>query len=63
MKNGKLPDPNVIHPIGGYDKEASGRWGITEHWVQKFGHSWMIPKDAVGPDNLRKNKAKENSDG
>ena len=21
MKNGKKPDPNVIHPIKGYDKE------------------------------------------
>ena len=21
MKNGKNPDPNVIHPISGYDKE------------------------------------------
>ena len=21
MKNGKRPDPNVIHPIEGYDKE------------------------------------------
>lgn len=21
MKNGKKPDPNVIHPIAGYDKE------------------------------------------
>lgn len=21
MKNGKIPDPNVIHPISGYDKE------------------------------------------
>ena len=21
MKNGKMPDPNVIHPIPGYDKE------------------------------------------
>ena len=21
MKNGKRPDPNVIHPIAGYDKE------------------------------------------
>ena len=21
MKNGKNPDPNVIHPVAGYDKE------------------------------------------
>ncbi len=55
-------------------KEASDRWGVSERWVQKFcvegripnvqkfGRSWMIPKDAVRPDDLRKNKAKENSD-
>ncbi len=55
-------------------KEASYRWGVSERWVQKFcvegripnvqkfGRSWMIPKDAVRPDDLRKNKAKEKSD-
>ena len=55
-------------------KEASDRWGVSERWgqkfcvegripnVQRFGRSWMIPKDAVRPDDLRKNKAKENSD-
>lgn len=49
-------------------KEASGRWNITERWVQKlceeeriegvmrFGRLWMIPKDAVRPDDLRKHK-------
>ncbi len=55
-------------------KEASDRWGVFERWVQKlcvegripnvqkFGCSWMIPKDAVRPDDLRKNKEKENPD-
>ncbi len=55
-------------------KETAELWGVSERWVQKFcvegripnvqkfGRSWMIPKDAVRPDDLRKNKAKENSD-
>ncbi len=55
-------------------KEAAEFWDVSERWVQKFcvegripnvqkfGRSWMIPKDAVRPDDLRKNKAKENSD-
>ena len=29
MKNGKLPDPNVIHPIAGYDKEIYVKPTIT----------------------------------
>ena len=29
MKNGKLPDPNVIHPIPGYDKEIYVRPTVT----------------------------------
>ncbi len=55
-------------------KETAELWGVSERWVQKFcvegripnaqkfGRSWMIPKDAVRPDDLRRNKAKENSD-
>lgn len=55
-------------------KEAAENWDVSERWVQKFcvegripnvqkfGRSWMIPKDAVRPDDLRKNKAKENAD-
>ncbi len=55
-------------------KETAELWGVSERWVQKFcvegripnvqkfGRSWMIPKDAVRPDDLRKNKGKENSD-
>ena len=29
MKNGKVPDPNVIHPIAGYDKEIYVKPTIT----------------------------------
>ena len=29
MKNGKTPDPNVIHPIPGYDKEIYVKPTIT----------------------------------
>lgn len=55
-------------------KEAADLWNVSERWVQKFcvegripnvqkfGRSWMIPKDAVRPIDLRKNKAKENTD-
>ena len=47
-------------------KEASVLWGISERWVQKlccekripdvkrFGRSWMIPKAAIRPADLRK---------
>lgn len=47
-------------------KEASERWNVSERWIQKlceegringvkrFGHSWMIPKDAKKPNDLRK---------
>lgn len=46
-------------------REASRLWDISERWVQKlceenriagiqrFGRSWMIPKDAKKPDDLR----------
>ena len=29
MKNGKNPDPNVIHPVAGYDKEIYVKPTIT----------------------------------
>lgn len=47
-------------------KEAAENWGISERRVQKlcegnringvlrFGHSWMIPKTAQKPDDLRR---------
>lgn len=46
-------------------KEASAKWEISERWVQKlcrddrikgvvrFGNSWMIPKSAQKPKDLR----------
>ena len=49
-------------------KEASQLWDISERWVQKlceenridgvqrFGRSWMIPKDAKKPYDLRQRK-------
>ena len=47
-------------------KEASERWNISERWIQKlceegrsegvrrFSWSWMIPKEAQKPADLRK---------
>lgn len=47
-------------------KEASECWNIGERWIQKlceekriagvirFGRSWMIPKDALRPEDKRK---------
>lgn len=53
-------------------RDASLLWEISERWVQKlceegrisgverFGRSWMIPKTAERPDDLRKiHKKKE----
>lgn len=40
-------------------KEASERWNISERWiegVQRFSRSWMIPKEAQKPADLRKNR-------
>lgn len=49
-------------------KEASERWNISERWIQKlceegqiegvqrFSRSWMIPKEAQKPADLRKNR-------
>lgn len=49
-------------------KEASRRWNIGERWIQKlcdekridgvirFGRSWMIPKNAERPLDLRRNR-------
>ena len=46
-------------------KEAAVKWRLSERRVQKlcegnriegvmrFGHSWLIPKDAKKPDDLR----------
>lgn len=54
-------------------REAAEKWEISERRIQKlcgdgridgvqrFGKSWMIPKEAVKPNDLRKreNKQKE----
>lgn len=49
-------------------KEAAQKWGISERRIQKlcgenrikgvqrFGHSWMIPKTAEKPEDLRKKR-------
>ncbi|MBB5265770.1 hypothetical protein HNP82_002921 [Catenibacillus scindens] len=54
-------------------KDAASKWNISERRVQKlcessringvmrFGHSWMIPKSAEKPSDLRK-KRKERSE-
>jgi len=54
-------------------KEAAERWDVSERWVQKFcaedripnvqrfGRSWMIPKDAVRPNDLRKKVSTKNN--
>lgn len=54
-------------------KEASERWNFSERWIQKlceegringvqrFGRSWMIPREAQKPTDLRK-KRKERSE-
>lgn len=53
-------------------REAAEKWGISERWVQKycveerisgvqrFGRSWMIPKDAKRPNDLRRKNDSEN---
>jgi excisionase family DNA binding protein len=52
-------------------REASGMWNCSERWVQKlceegriagvlrFGRSWMIPKSAKKPSDLRCQKKKD----
>ena len=32
MKNGKKPDPKVIHPITGYDKEIFVKPTVMNEW-------------------------------
>lgn len=55
--------------------EAAGKWGISERRVQKlcegnriagvvkFGHIWLIPKDAEKPIDGRTKQVKEQKDG
>lgn len=47
-------------------KEAAKLWGLSERWVQRlcedkrisgvarFGRSWMIPRSADRPEDLRR---------
>ena len=49
-------------------KDTARLWSVSERWVQvlcgegrivgvqRFGRSWMIPKDAGKPDDLRKGR-------
>lgn len=49
-------------------KEFAEKWKLSERWIQKlceygriegvqrFGRSWMIPKEAEKPDNLPKGR-------
>lgn len=49
-------------------KEISAEWNVSERWIQKlcdegridgvlqFGRSWMIPKAAQKPSDLRKKR-------
>lgn len=49
-------------------KELAEKWKLSERWiqrlceyrridgVQRFGRSWMIPKEAEKPDNLPKGR-------
>lgn len=51
-------------------KEAAALWEVSERWVQqlceenrikgvrRFGRSWMIPKDAEKPQDLRRTAKK-----
>ena len=53
-------------------KDAAKKWNISERRVQKlceesriegvmrFGHSWMVPKDARKPVDLRMQKNSKN---
>ena len=52
-------------------KEAAEKWGISERRIQKlcggsriegvarFGHAWMIPRDAGKPADLRRREKRE----
>lgn len=51
-------------------KDAAEKWGISERRVQKLceenripdvvrlGHSWIIPREAEKPEDMRKKKQK-----
>jgi hypothetical protein len=55
-------------------QQAAEKWGISLRWVQtylkqdriegaiRFGHAWMIPKDAEKPTDGRLKNKKEGED-
>ncbi len=55
-------------------KEAAEKWEVSVRWVQKFcaegripdvirfGHLWMIPKDAKRPYDLRRKSSDNKSE-
>lgn len=55
-------------------KEAAAQWSLSERWIQKlceegriegvqrFGRSWMIPKSAKKPHDLRIKNHKNRGD-
>ena len=47
MKNGKQPDPNVIHPIPGYDKEIYVKPTITNPNIIAGDFTYIADSDFV----------------
>ncbi|MBQ9034058.1 MAG: CatB-related O-acetyltransferase [Oscillospiraceae bacterium] len=45
MKNGKKPDPNVIHPIAGYDKEIYVKPTITNPNIRVGDFTYIADSD------------------
>ncbi|MBP5605038.1 MAG: CatB-related O-acetyltransferase [Ruminiclostridium sp.] len=45
MKNGKLPDPDVIHPVNGYDKEIYIKPAITKPNIIVGDFSYIADSD------------------
>ena len=45
MKNGKQPNPNVIHPIKGYDKESYIKPAITNPNIIAGDFSYIADSD------------------
>ena len=54
-------------------RETAEKWDVSERWVQKFcvedripgvqrfGRSWMIPKSAERPNDLRRKTLKKSN--
>ena len=45
MKNGKNPDPNVIHPVAGYDKEIYVKPTITNPNIIVGGFTYIADSE------------------